>query len=73
MNEQQEHDEVRQALKDALPPVDTDLRRDLWPMMHRKLRAQEARVAWYDWALAGVVGGVIVVFPDLFLVLVYHL
>ena len=73
MNEQQDHDDVRQALKEAFPPVDAVLRRDLWPMMQRKLRAQEPRVAWYDWALAGVVGGVIVVFPDLFLVLVYHL
>ena len=73
MNEQQDHDEVRRALRDALPAVDTDLKRDLWPMMQRRLHAKESRVAWYDWALAGVVGGVIVVFPDLFLVLVYHL
>jgi hypothetical protein len=75
MNEQQDHDdEVRQLLKDALPPVDTDLRRDLWPLMLRKMQAQTPpRVAWFDWALLGLVGGVIVVFPDLFLVLVYHL
>lgn len=73
MNEQQDHDKVQQVLKDALPPVDTDLKRDLWPTMRRKLHAHKPRVAWYDWALAGVVGGVIVMFPDLFLVLVYHL
>jgi hypothetical protein len=75
MNEQQDHDgEVRQLLKDALPPVDTDLRRDLWPLMLRKMQAQtRPRVAWFDWALLGLIGGVIVVFPDLFLVLVYHL
>jgi hypothetical protein len=41
--------------------------------MQRRFHAQRPRVAWYDWALAGVVGGAIVVFPDLFLVLVYHL
>jgi hypothetical protein len=70
---EQNHDDVRQALKDALPPTDTDLRRDLWPLMQRKLHTQKPRVAWYDWALAGVVGGVIVVFPDVFLALVYHL
>ena len=73
MNENQDHDEVRRVLKDALPPVASDLRRDLWPMMQRRLDAQEPRVDWYDWAWAAVVGGVIVVFPDLFLVLLYHL
>jgi hypothetical protein len=75
MNEQQDHDdEVRQLLKDAVPPVDTDLRRDLWPLMLRKMQTQtRPRVAWFDWALLGLIGGVIVVFPDLFLVLVYHL
>ena len=73
MSEQQDHDEVRQALREAFPPVDTALRRDLWPLMQRRFHTQKPRVAWYDWALAGVVGGVIVVFPDLFLVLVYHL
>jgi hypothetical protein len=75
MNEPQDHDEeVRQALKDVLPPVNTDLRRDLWPLMLRKMHAQPPRrVAWFDWALVGLVGGVMVVFPDLFLVLVYHL
>ena len=70
---EQEREEVRQALRDALPPVDTELKRDLWPMMQRKLHAQKPRVAWYDWALAGIVVGIIVAFPDLFLVLVYHL
>jgi hypothetical protein len=74
MTDRRDHDEVRHALKDALPPVDTDLRRDLWPLMLRKLQPQAARhIAWFDWALVGAVGGVIVVFPDLFLVLVYHL
>ena len=73
MNEQHDHDDVRQTLKNVLPPVDTELRRDLWPMMQGKLHVRKPRVAWYDWALAGVVGGAIVVFPDLFLVLIYHL
>jgi hypothetical protein len=75
MSEQQnDDDEVRQALKDVLRPVDTGLRRDLWPLMLSKMQ-QQARppVAWFDWALVGLVGGVLVMFPDLFLVLVYHL
>jgi hypothetical protein len=68
-----DHDEIRQALRDALPPVDTGLKRDLWPAMQRRLAARKPVVAWYDWALVGVVGGAIVVFPDLILALVYHL
>ena len=68
-----DHEEIRQALKDDLPPVDTGLKRDLWPAMQRRLDARKPAVAWYDWALVGLVGGVIVVFPDLILALVYHL
>ncbi len=72
MNEQ-DQDETRQAVRDVFPPVDAELRRDLWPLMRRKLEAPTPPVAWYDWALVGLVGGVVVVFPDLILVLVYHL
>jgi hypothetical protein len=70
---EQNHDDVQQLLKDALPPVDTDLGRDLWPVMLRRMQASAPRVAWHDWALAGIVGGVLVVFPNLFLLLIYHL
>ena len=68
-----DHEEIRQALKDALSPVDTGLKRDLWPAMQRRLDARQPAVAWYDWALVGLVGGVVVLFPDLILALVYHL
>jgi hypothetical protein len=73
MNAHHDDDEVRQALKEALPPMDTELRRDLWPVMQRRFVAPKPRVAWYDWALAGLAGGVMVVFPELLLMLVYHL
>jgi hypothetical protein len=67
-----DHEEIRRALRDALPPVDTGLRRDLWPLMQRRLDGWKQPMTWYDWALVGLVGGVIVVFPDLILALVYH-
>jgi hypothetical protein len=74
MNAQHDdYDEVRQALREALPPMDTELRRDLWPLMRRRLDAPKLPVAWYDWALAAAAGGVMVVFPELLLMLVYHL
>jgi hypothetical protein len=72
MSEQDEND-VRQLLQDVFPPVNADLTRDLWPLMLRKLDARKPPVAWYDWALVGLVGSVIIVFPNLILVLIYHL
>jgi hypothetical protein len=65
--------EIRRALKQSIPPVNTELRRDLWPAVLRKLDAQPARVPWYDWVLIGLSAGVFVSFPRLVLVLAYHL
>jgi hypothetical protein len=70
---EQDHDDIRRLLQDAFPPANTDLRRDLWPAMSGTLDARARRIVWYDWALAGFAGGVIAAFPDLVLVLLYHL
>jgi hypothetical protein len=70
---EQDHEDIRRLLQDAFPRVNTELRRDLWPAMSRTLEAQPGRFVWYDWALAGLAGGAIAAFPDLALVLFYHL
>jgi hypothetical protein len=70
---EQDHDDIRRLLQDAFPPVNAELRRDLWPAMSRRLDERPRRFVWYDWALAGLAGSVIVAFPDLILVLFYHL
>ena len=70
---EQDHDAVRRLLQEAFPPANAELRRDLWPAMSRALDTRVRRVAWYDWALAGIAGSVIAAFPDLLLVLFYHL
>jgi hypothetical protein len=70
---QQDHDDVRRLLQDAFPRVNAELRRDLWPVMSRALDTRVRRVVWHDWALAGLAGSVIAAFPDLILVLFYHL
>jgi len=70
---EQDHDDVRRLLQDAFPRVNAELRRDLWPAMSRALDTRARRVAWYDWAFAGLAGSVIAMFPDLILVLLYHL
>ena len=72
MNEQ-DHDDIRKLLQHAYPAVSAELRRDLWPAMSRALDTRARRVAWYDWALAGLAGSVAAVFPDLILVLFYYL
>lgn len=61
------------ALKQSFPPVSTELERDLWPEILRKLHHRPVRVPWYDWALVGLSAGVFLAFPRLILVFAYHL
>lgn len=65
--------QIRDALKQSFPPVNTELRRDLWPDVLRKLDHYPVRVPWYDWALAGFSAVMFLVFPRLVLVFAYHL
>ena len=57
----------------TLPRVNGGPRRDLWTAMSRRLEAQQPRLAWYDWAAAGLAAGILAAFPDLALVILYHL
>jgi len=69
-----EHErEIREALKQSFPPMNTQLQRDLWPAVLRKLEANYVRVPWYDWVLIGLSAGVLLFFPRLIFVLAYHL
>jgi hypothetical protein len=70
---EQDYDDIRRLLQETVPRVDPELKRDLWPAMSRTLDARARRFAWFDWTLAGVASGVLVAFPDLLLVLLYHL
>jgi hypothetical protein len=65
--------QIRGALKQSFPPVNAELRRDLWPAVLRQLVAHPARVPWYDWALIGLSVSVFLLFPQLILVFAYHL
>ena len=65
--------EIRDALKQSFPPVNTDLRRDLWPDVLRRLNARKVGVPWYDWALVGLSAMMFLAFPRLVLVFAYHL
>jgi hypothetical protein len=65
--------QICKSLKQSFPPVNTELHRDLWPAVLRKLDAHPVRVPWYDWALIGVSASVFLFFPQLILVIAYHL
>jgi len=72
MNEYDDR-QIREALKLSYPPINTELGRDLWPAVLRKLDARPARVPWYDWALIALSASVLLFFPELLLVFAYHL
>ena len=72
MTEHNDRD-IRGALKQSFPPVNTELGRDLWPDVLRKLDLRPVRVPWYDWALVGLSAAMFLAFPRLVLLFAYHL
>ena len=70
-----EHDDrqIRDALKQSFLPVQTELRRDLWPDVLRKLDLRTVQGPWYDWALVGLSAVMFFAFPRLVLLFAYHL
>ena len=61
-------------LKTSLPPVgQPEPRRDLWPVLLARLQQPARHVPWFDWALAGLAGGLLLFFPELIPVLLYHM
>jgi hypothetical protein len=71
--ENHDDESIRDALQDAFPAVDTELRRDLWPAMLRRLESPPTTVPWYDWVLAGCLVAVVLLLPKSFLLIAYHL
>ncbi len=74
MSNQENEKELKALLQQALAPVkNTELQRDLWPQMLRRLDAQPLRVPWFDWALAAVLAAALLFFPGTIPALLYHL
>ena len=77
MNNEEDSKDIKTLLRAAIAPVqNTELRRDLWPQMLRKLDEQPSRpahVPWFDWALAAVLGASLFFFPGTIPALLYHL
>ena len=70
---EQDDRQIREALRQAFPPANPELGRDLWPAVLRKLDAHPVRVPWYDWALIAASVGMVLAFPHMILVFAYHL
>jgi hypothetical protein len=73
----EEINNMKELLKQAVAPVpDSELRRDLWPQMLRKLDEQPLpvdSVPWFDWVLAAILSAVLIFFPGSIPALMYHL
>ncbi len=76
MTNKENDKEIEAFLKTAITSMkDYELRRDLWPQMLRKLDEGPAvpRVPWFDWALAGILGAALFLFPGAIPALLYQL
>jgi hypothetical protein len=73
MNQKNDKD-IPELLKQAIAPFrHTELRRDLWPEMLKRLDEQPVRVPWFDWALAALLSAALLLFPGAIPALLYHL
>jgi hypothetical protein len=69
---------LRKTLESAVPPVaDSEPRRDLWPLVLRRIAQPQPRTSlrmpWFDWALLGLAATALFLFPALLPALLYHL
>lgn len=68
-----ELEKIKSLLKEAYPPQNAELRRDLWPEMQEQMSQRVIRVPWWDWALLAAASAMMLLFPGLIPVLLYHL
>jgi len=69
----QSDDKIVELLKQSIPPADSELQRDLWPQMLRRLQERSAAVPWFDWALLAALALWLCLAPGTIPVLLYHL
>jgi hypothetical protein len=65
--------DLRAFLKREFALFETELQRDLWPRIIRRLDAKTPRVPWFDWALAAAVAAMLLLFPNVIPALLYQL
>ena len=78
-NRDREVDHMKHLLRNALAPVHdkSQLERDLWPAMPRRMDEQALRgprsIPWFDWALGGALLAFAAVAPRTIPVILYYL
>ncbi len=70
---EQDDEEIRGLLKQAMNPMDPELTRDLWPRMRRRLEEQPRERLWLDWTLVALLAIWFLLFPEAIPILLYHL
>ena len=66
--------ELGDLLREAIPPVQRQAPGiDLWPHLERRLHERRARLARSDWLVAALVLGLLALFPEAALLVLYHL
>jgi hypothetical protein len=63
----QREERTRALLRQALPPVDARLGRDLWPRMAARLSEPPQRVSAVDWVLVGGLVATAAFLPEILL------
>lgn len=67
-------EKLRELLRGTVAPVgDTELKRDLWPRMLKRLDEQTVRPSRLDWALIALIPVWFFLFPEVIPILLYHL
>ena len=70
---EQNDEKLRELLKQSIRPATSELQRDLWPQMLRRLDERSAAVPWFDWALLALLALWLLCAPGAIPVLLYHL
>jgi hypothetical protein len=65
--------ELREMLKQALPPVQPEHAVDLWPRMLRRLDERSTRIGWADRVLLLALSLGLILFPSIIPQLLYQL
>lgn len=74
MTNQEDEKQIKELLQQEFASFkNAELGRDLWPQMLQRLAQPPMRVPWFDWALAAILGAVLIFFPGAIPALLYHM
>jgi hypothetical protein len=68
-----DQDRMKKLLRQALPPVEGEPGRDLWPAVLKRMDAAPAPLPWFDWVLMGGLVGLGAFFPAAIPLFLYYL